>query len=179
MTLRLRLPAAALVALFAFWPLALAAAPLDREALADRLFERLAAATTEEEGRRAEDSIWEMWIDHPDAGIRDAIALGMRQREAYDWDAALETFSGVIEREPGYAEGWNQRAFIHFLKGDYDASLADLEKTLELEPRHFGALAGVGLIYLSTNRFDEGQDILRQAVALHPFLKERRMLVPQ
>ncbi|MAS05650.1 MAG: hypothetical protein CL534_13350 [Ahrensia sp.] len=179
MTSRLRLPIAALVALLALGSVALGAAPLDREALADRLFERLAAATTEEEGRRAEDAVWEMWIDHPDAEIRDAIALGMRQRESYDWDAALQTFSGVIESDPGYAEGWNQRAFIHFLKGDYDASLADLDKTLELEPRHFGALAGVGLIYLSTNRFDEGQEILRQAVALHPFLKERRMLVPQ
>ena len=179
MTSSLRLPAAALVALLALWPGALLAAPLDREALADRLYERLAAATTEEEGSRAEDAVWEMWIDHPDAEIRDAIALGMRQREAYDWDAALKTFSRVIERDPDYAEGWNQRAFIHFLKGDYDASLADLDKTLELEPRHFGALAGVGLIFMSTNRFDEGQKILRQAVAIHPFLKERRMLVPQ
>ena len=177
MTISLRLPAAALVALLALWPAALAAAPLDRDVLADRLYERLAAAATEEEGRHAEDAVWEMWIDHPDAEIRDAIALGMRQRESYDWDAALKTFSGVIERDPDYAEGWNQRAFIHFLKGDYDASLADLDKTLELEPRHFGALAGMALIYLSTNRFDEGQKILRQAVALHPFLKERSMLV--
>jgi len=177
MTLNLRLPAAALVALLALWPVVLGAAPLDREALANRLYERLAAATTEDEGRRAEDAVWEMWIDHPDAEIRDAIALGMRQRESYDWDAALQTFSGVIERDPDYAEGWNQRAFIHFLKGNYEASLADLEKTLELEPRHFGALAGVALIYMSTNRFDKGQDVLRQAVALHPFLKERSMLV--
>jgi tetratricopeptide (TPR) repeat protein len=179
MTARLRMPVAALLALLAFWPLALQAATLDRDALADRLFERLAAATTEEQGRRAEDAVWQMWIDHPDEGIRDAIALGMRQRESYEWDRALETFSRVIERDPDYAEGWNQRAFIHFLKEDLDASFADLERALELEPRHFGALAGKALIFMQTGRFGEGQAVLRQAVAIHPFLKERRMLVPE
>lgn len=151
----------------------------DRAELKDRLFRDLAAAKTEEQGRAAEDAIWEMWIDHPDPAIRAAIRLGMDQRESYDWDGAIATFSTVIERDPGYAEGWNQRAFIHFLKEDYDASLADLEKALALEPRHFGAMSGKALIFLQSGRFDKGQQLLRRAVTIHPFLKERRMLVPQ
>lgn len=179
MTAHFRLPAAIFIALLSLWPVLLQAQPLDRDALRDRLFDRLAAATTEEEGRRAEDAVWTMWIDHPDAEIRDAIARGMRQRESYEWDEALETFSFVVERDPGYAEGWNQRAFIHFLKGNDEASLADLEKALELEPRHFGALAGKALIHLGADRFEEGQALLREAVAIHPFLKERRMIVPR
>lgn len=172
---RFAIPALAILVMAAM-PFASALAA-DRDEIRDRLFERLAAATNEQEGRRAEDAIWHMWIDHPDPVIREAIALGMRQRESYDWDAALVTFSGVIERDPDYAEGWNQRAFIHFLKGDDDASLADLDRALALEPRHFGAMAGRALIYLGSNRFEEGQRQLREAVALHPFLKERRMLV--
>lgn len=170
---------ALLAALLAAWPAAAFAAGPDRAEIHARLFENLAAATTEEEGRRAEDAIWQFWIDHPDPAIREAIAEGMRQRESYDWDGALATFSRVIETDPDYAEGWNQRAFIHFLKEDYDASLADLERALELEPMHFGALAGKALIFMQTDRFDEGQAVLRQAVALHPFLKERGMLVPR
>lgn len=151
----------------------------DRDELKNRLFADLAAAKTEEQGRAAENAIWEMWVDHPDPAIRAAISRGMQQREAYDWDGAIETFSAVIEQAPTYPEGWNQRAFIHFLKGDYDDSLADLDRALELEPRHFGALAGKALIFLGNGRFEQGQRILRQAVALHPFLKERRMIVPQ
>lgn len=155
------------------------AVAMDRDELKDRLFDRLAAARTEAEGRQAEDAIWQMWIDHPDPAIRNAIALGMRQRESYDWDAALQTFSRVIAADPDFAEGWNQRAFIYFLKDDYDNSLHDLEQALKLEPRHFGALSGKALIFLRTGRFDKGQIVLRQAVALHPFLKERGMLSPQ
>lgn len=150
---------------------------IDRVELENRLFEELATAKSEEEGRRVEDEIWQLWVDHPDRAIREAIALGMDQRESYDWDAALATFSKVVAADPDYAEGWNQRAFIEFLKEDYDASLADLEKALELEPRHFGALAGKALIFMATGRFDKGQATLRQAVALHPWLKERGMLV--
>lgn len=155
------------------------AASVDENALHDRLFERLAAASTEEEGRKAEDAIWRVWVDHPDQQVREALALGMRQRDSYEWDKALQSFSRVILADPDYAEGWNQRAFIYFLKEDLDAALADLDKALELEPRHFGALTGKAMILMRTDRFDEGQEILRQAVAIHPFLKERGMLVAQ
>lgn len=155
------------------------AASVDTEALRARLFERLAAAGSEEEGRRTEEAIWRMWVDHPDPQVRETLALGMRQRDSYEWDRAIETFSQVILADPQYAEGWNQRAFIHFLKEDLDAALADLNRTLELEPRHFGALSGKAMILMRTDRFDEGQQILRQAVALHPYLKERGMLVAQ
>jgi tetratricopeptide (TPR) repeat protein len=155
------------------------AASAGQHELRDRLFERLAAATTEKEGRDAEDAIWRMWVDHPDPQVREALALGMRQRDSYDFDEAIQTFSRVILADPAYAEGWNQRAFIYFLKEDLDAALADLEKTLELEPRHFGALSGKAMILMRTGRSDEGQATLREAVALHPFLRERGMLVPQ
>jgi tetratricopeptide (TPR) repeat protein len=144
-----------------------------------RLLEELAAAQTEEQGRLAEDEVWRFWIAHPDPEIRDAVAFGIARREAYDWDGALAAFNTVIEADPDYAEGWNQRAFIHFLKEDFDASFADLERALELEPMHFGALSGEALILLKTGRFDEGQAVLKKAVEIHPFLKERGMLVPQ
>ena len=132
------------------WPAGASASGVDRSQLENRLFERLAAATTEEQGRKAEDAIWQMWVDHPNPAIRDAVARGMRQRDSYDWDAALATFTDVIDADPDYAEGWNQRAFIYFLKEDFEASLSDLDRALQLEPRHFGALSGKALILIAT-----------------------------
>jgi len=155
------------------------AAAVDKEALRDRLFARLAAAKTEEEGREAEDAIWRMWVDHPDRKVREALALGMRQRDSHEWDKALQSFSRVILIDPDYAEGWNQRAFIYFLKEDFDAALADLDRTLELEPRHFGALSGKAMILMRTGHAEEGRAVLRKAVAIHPFLKERGLLAPE
>jgi tetratricopeptide (TPR) repeat protein len=153
------------------------AASVDSEALHDRLFEQLAAAETEKESRQTEDAIWRMWVDHPDPQVRESLALGMRQRDSHEWDKAIQTFSRVILADPDYAEGWNQRAFIYFLKEDLDAALADLNRTLELEPRHFGALSGKAMILMRTDRFGEGQEVLRKAVAINPFLRERGMLV--
>jgi len=178
MTIPRRVLFAMMAALVAIAQPALSAS-IDKDALRDRLFERLAAARTEKEGREAEDAIWRMWVDHPDQQVREAIALGMRQRDSYDWDRAVQTFSRAILADPEYAEGWNQRAFVYFLREDLDASLADLEKALELEPRHFGALSGKAMILMRTGRFEEGQAVLRKAVAMHPFLKERGMLVAQ
>jgi tetratricopeptide (TPR) repeat protein len=175
---------ARLIAVLALLPLLVFAAgaePTDAQKadIKAQLFERLASATTEQEGRAAEDAIWQLWVDHPDPETRDAIARGMRQRDSYDWDTALESFTGVIAKQPDYAEGWNQRAFIHFLKEDFEASYADLENALALEPLHFGALSGQALILMRTGQFEAGQMTLKKAVALHPFLKERGMLVPE
>ena len=146
---------------------------VDKDALHDRLFERLAAASTEEEGRQAEDAIWRMWVDHSDQPVREALALGMRQRDSYEWEKALQSFSRVILADRDYAEGWNQRAFIYFLKEDLDAALADLDKALELEPRHFGALTGkadvVAALKPGTHASTFGGNPLACAAALAAF----------
>jgi tetratricopeptide (TPR) repeat protein len=83
----------------------------------------------------------------------------------------------VVKQAPDYAQGWNQRAFILFLQEKYDQSLSDIEKALELEPRHFGAMAGQARILMRQCRFVTGQKTLKQAVKIHPFLRERSMIV--
>ena len=123
------------------------------------LFERLRNATTEQEGRLAEDAIWRLWM-------------------AAAPDRALAILDGVVSQAPDYAEGWNQRAFIRFLKDDLDGSLEDIDRTLELEPKHFAALAGKAMILMRQGRMELGQAALRRAVEIHPWLKERSMLIP-
>ena len=79
---------------------------------------------------------------------------------------------------PDYAERWNQRAFARFLTGDLDGALADLGRTHELEPMRVGALAGSALTLLRQGRAELGQDALRAAVAVNPWITERYLLVP-
>ena len=93
----------------------------------------------------------------------------MRMRGQYDFQGARDLLDEVIAEAPDYAEGWNQRAFVLFLQGNYEASLEDIDKTLALEPRHFGALSGKAMIFMTLGRVKLGQETLRQAVEIHPY----------
>lgn len=144
------------------------------------LFDLLRNAGTERAGKKAEDEIWRMWMaEAPTPAVMEAVADAMRKRERYDWDGALALLDDVVRDAPDYAEGWNQRAFIRFLKRDFDGSLDDIERTLFLEPRHFAALAGKAMILMQQGRVELGQKALRAAIAIHPWLKERSMLIPR
>ena len=157
------------------------AAPSMATEQADRtsLFRRLRNAQTEREGRMAEDAIWRMWMAQaPTPAIGEAVAEAMRKRESYDFAGALAILDRVVEQVPDYAEGWNQRAFIRFLRDDFDGSLEDIESALALEPLHFAALAGKATILMRQGRVEPAQSALRRAVEIHPWLKERSMLIP-
>ena len=145
----------------------------------DRLFAALKNARTEQEARAIEDAIWRMWMAQgPTKEVRDAVKAAMDARSSYDYAKALDILEGVTATAPDYAEGWNQKAFILFLMERQDASLESLDRTLELEPRHFGALAGRGIILMQQGRVELGQKALRDAVAVYPFIRERRMIIP-
>nr|MDQ2704041.1 hypothetical protein [Pseudomonadota bacterium] len=122
-----------------------------------RLFELLSAARTEQEGRLAEDAVWRFWMEAaPGRAVARAVAEAMDAREDYDLDRALHILDGVVAEAPDYAEGWNQRAFIRFLKHDFDGSLEDIDRALALEPKHFAALAGKAMILMRQGRMDLG-----------------------
>ncbi len=166
----------AMAALFVAATGSLADGPDERS----RLFEELRNAPTEPAARAAEDAIWKMWMAQgPTPEVRRDVAQAMDARGSYDFDKALGILDGVVAAAPDYAEGWNQRAFIWFLKENYDESLADLDRTLELEPKHFGALAGKALVLMRQGRTELSQEALRQAIEIDPWLKERHMLVPK
>lgn len=154
-------------------------APAFADDMRERLFRDLRNAPTERAGRMAEDAVWRMWMAQaPTEAVRLAVAEAMRKRESYDWDGALAILDDVVAQASDYAEGYNQRAFIRFLKRDYEGSLDDIDRALALEPLHFAALSGRALIHLQQGRIEVGQKALRQAVEIHPWLKERTMLIP-
>ena len=142
----------------------------------DKLFFALKAAPNESIGRQVENEIWKIWRKGPNAKVALLLKSAIRKRETYNLDGALAILNSIIRSTPKFAEAWNQRGFVYFLKGDLESSLADLEKTIELEPRHFGAMAGQAIILLRQGRQILAHSRLRKALEIHPWLKERHML---
>ena len=152
---------------------------IDFTAQVASLFNEANKAMTQEEGDRISNRMWELWTKAPDARAQELLDSGMARREMYDFAMAEDVFGALIAYCPDYAEGWNQRAFIRFLRQDFEGALPDLDEALRLNPTHVGALSGKALTLLNLGRVDEGQAVLRQALELNPWLRERGLLIPQ
>lgn len=135
----------------------------------------LKGAKDEADAARYANRIWQLWFQSGDAEIDELMQEAMARRQVYDFNGAIEVLNQVIEREPGYPEVWNQRATIYFYQQEYEKSLEDVARTLELEPRHFGALAGRAVIRLNQLKPALARQNVIEALKIHPFLPERQM----
>jgi tetratricopeptide (TPR) repeat protein len=162
--------------------LALGAAPLragQDDPRLGPLFDTLRTAPSGEAASAAERQIWQIWIEHKNPEIARLMREGIAAMSEDDEDAALDAFDAVVKYDKNFAEGWNKRATVEFAMGDFDASIADIERTLALEPRHFGALSGLGQIYLSLGRKDLALKAFRAALAIDPHLDGLRAAVEE
>jgi tetratricopeptide (TPR) repeat protein len=160
----------------------LGATPLaasQRDPRLPRLFARLALVSSGEEARRIESQIWGIWSESGSAEIDSLLLRGTQAMNQGDLDAALRSFSEAIERAPDFAEGWNKRATAYYQKGDYPASIRDVEVTLRLEPRHFAAISGMGLIYTELGADAPALHWFERALEVHPHLTGLRERVGQ
>jgi tetratricopeptide (TPR) repeat protein len=153
--------------------------PAEREETRAQLFDELAAAESGTVARQVADHIWHFWFEAPDADSADLMREVLDRRRFLDLDTALNLLDELVKMTPDWAEAWNQRATIRFMVGDLEGSLADIDRVLPLEPKHFGALAGEAIILLKLGRKQEAQLVLRQAVEINPFLIERALLDPE
>jgi tetratricopeptide (TPR) repeat protein len=112
----------------------------------DDLFHTLQTSNDSTELSAVEASIWEIWYASGDPDIDELMQEADVLLAAGNLAAAEDLFTQIIELAPGFAEGWNRRATVRFYRQDYDGSLDDIEQTLKLEPRHFGAIWGLGMI---------------------------------
>lgn len=125
-------------------------APADQtDARLDGLFEVLKTSNDRATARSAESEIWRIWIESGREDIDALMLEGVLAMNNQHLDEAIRIFGQITERAPDFAEGWNKRATAHYLNEDYVASVQDIQRTLVLEPRHFGAISGMGLIFLS------------------------------
>ncbi len=140
-------------------------------------FRELKMAPNETVSRIVMDRIWVLWMQAPDSETAEDMNRALRARGGYNLDKALGILDGMIDRHPDYAEVWNQRSYIHFLKEDFDKSLSDCETALELEPRHIGCMTGMARILIRhQGRFKAGESLLKEAMKLHPFVYEKVLL---
>lgn len=145
------------------------------DAALDALFTKLKSAPDEAAARAITDQIWLYWTTPTDpdlaARMRDVLML----RQQADFPAVIAALDDIIARYPTYAEAWNQRATIYYLLSNYDQSMADIEKVLEFEPRHFGALVGRAVMYKNQGKQALALKDMATALAIHPFLAERAL----
>jgi tetratricopeptide (TPR) repeat protein len=126
------------------------------------------------EAGRAAETLWLMWHRSGDPRLDRLLRDGIDAMEREDMAAAEATFTRLIEDAPEFAEGWNKRATVRYLAGDYEGSIADCRETLERNPNHFGALSGQGLCHYTLRQFREAALLFRRALAVHPHLDGAR-----
>jgi len=144
----------------------------------DELFGRLKSTKDEQEGEGAVAEIWKLWLQSGTPELDELMEQATRLIGHGLHPLALPVLDDIVKRAPDWAEGWNKRATALYLAGEHERSLADIERVLALEPRHFGALAGIGLIRIAKGEFREALAAYRRALAVNPFLKERLELIP-
>lgn len=116
----------------------------------------------------AERGLWLLWSRSGNGDIDRVMARGVEQMDAGQLAEAIATFSEVIRRMPAFAEGWNKRATVHYLAGDYRKSLADCDQVLKRNPQHFGALSGYGQIYFRLEQYEKAIEWWRRALQVNP-----------
>jgi tetratricopeptide (TPR) repeat protein len=136
----------------------------------DLLFAQLEKARDDQEGTLLTNRIWAIWREHEDIEVELLMHRGFIATQENQLDDALFIFDSVLARAPEFAEAWNMRATVHYMRGEYEASIRDVERTLELEPRHFGALAGLGLVYATMRDYDAALEAYQAALDLNPYL---------
>lgn len=119
------------------------------------------------------NELWEIWTNAPDARAQALLDNGIERRAAFDLEEAIVAFDALIDYCPSYAEGYNQRAFVLFIRQDFTAAIADLDVALARSPEHLGALTGRAMALMALGRDAEALRDLRAALALNPWLKER------
>ena len=124
--------------------------------------------------REAEAAIWRIWSRSGDAKVDALYGIGVEQMQAGNLGTAIATFTRVIELKPDFAEGWNKRATLYFLVGEYRKSLADCDRVIERNPHHFGVLSGYAQIYAQLGAYDRALDYARRALDLNPNLSGMR-----
>lgn len=158
-----------LVVLVAVLALAPASVPADQtDERLNGLFEVLKTTADPRAAQLAEGEIWRIWVESGREEIDALMVEGILAMTNRRLEDAITIFSQITENAPGFAEGWNKRATAYYLNEDYAASVEDIRRTLALEPRHFGAISGMGLIFLDRGDEAGALEAFEAVLAIHP-----------
>ena len=150
----------------------------DRQKQIDELFDQLKSSIDYESSKEIESKIWELWTTHPsENSLTTLLADGSFYMSQNKLETAYETFTKTIELDSSWAEAWNKRATVLYLMGQYKLSQADIDKVLELEARHFGALSGQGLVQAALKNYQKAIDSYIEAHKVHPNMKSPLIMI--
>ncbi len=145
--------------------------------IAETLLDQLASTDDEATAKALETRVREIWQR---SGSDTADLLLGRAGEAFkreDYARALQYLDTIVALRPGFVEGWNMRATVYYMLDEYELSMSDIEQVLSLQPRHFGALSGLGMIFRELEQPRQALEAFRKALAVNPFLENARTSV--
>lgn len=132
------------------------------------LFDKLANASDASEASLIELQIWQHWLAAPDANSEALMSQVVAAMQTRQLTLGIKLSDQLIDSSPDFAEAWNKRATLHYLVGDVDSSVEDIKQTVKLEPRHFGAISGLGLIFLKRGDYQSALEAFEQVLKISP-----------
>ena len=135
----------------------------------NNLFKKLSETQNQQEISDLIGDIWNIWYEVDDPKVIEYFEKGIQAMRIRNYPLAVRFFNNLINEDPDFAEAWNKRATVYFMMGDFDKSMQDIIKTLELEPRHFGALDGMGLIFIHQGQYQQAIDVYDKMLEIFPF----------
>lgn len=145
----------------------------------DTLFAKLRDPATGAQVLSIEPQIWDAWMHFGTDAENEQLAKATQSMNLGAFELAEQQFTAMLATSPNYAEVWNKRATLYFLMGRMDDSLKDIEKTLDLEPRHFGALSGRGMIYQKLGKNPEALAAFKEALSMNPNMVGAKLAIQQ
>tara|TARA_B100000003_G_scaffold208022_1_gene227102 strand:+ start:1195 stop:1743 length:549 start_codon:yes stop_codon:yes gene_type:complete len=151
----------------------------DRNSELNRLFEEL-KIKDKSLSFKIEQKIWKIWSTHPDNNeLTSMLSIGSDFVNNNQYLSAVEIFTKVIEIDPSWAEAWNKRATVLYMMGEFEKSQNDIDEVLKLEKRHFGALAGQGLVNIKLKNYEKAIMSYEEAIKIYPSMNSPKIMIKQ
>ncbi len=143
----------------------------------NNLFDQLEKVNNSKTAAILEKKIWSLWHKHPSNNeLTEKLELGTELMQYGNYNYALKVFDNIIKTDPDWSEAWNKRATVFFLMNQYTNSLNDIEKVLDIESRHFGALSGQARIFIKLQKYEKAIESLKKALKLYPSFKSGELI---
>ena len=148
-----------------------------QENILNKLFNQLETVNNSKSAKLLEEKIWSIWNEHPTNNkLTEKLEFGMELMQYKDYAYALKVFNNIIVKDPEWSEAWNKRATVYFLMNQFTNSLNDINKVLNIEPRHFGALSGQARIFIKLQKYEKAIQSIEMALEFYPSFRSRELI---
>ena len=148
-----------------------------QEKVLNNLFNQLKKVNNSKSAVLLEAKMWSIWNEHPsDFKLTEKLEFGTELMQYGDYNYALKVFSNILVNDPKWSEAWNKRATVYFLMNQFTDSLDDIDKVLNIEPRHFGALSGQARIFIKLQEYEKAIKSIESALKFYPSFKSRELI---